>query len=83
MIFSRIYKKQFIMVYYINYKDEKHPLFISHYAMKMLYKETGKTVDDVLLDNAGFNELTEVFLYYCLEAGYRKEKKCLRWIKMK
>lgn len=63
------------MTYYIEYKNEKLPVYISHYAMKMLWKETSKSVDDVLQDNAGFNELTEVFLYYCLEAGHKKEKK--------
>ena len=63
------------MVYYINYKEQELPVFISHYAMKMLWKETQKTVDDVLQDNAGFNEANEVFLYYCLEAGHRKEKR--------
>ncbi len=63
------------MIYYINYNNEKLPIFISHYAMKMLWRETNQTVDDILTDNAGFNEATEVFLFYCLESGHRKEKK--------
>ena len=63
------------MVYNIEYLGKQLPIFISHYAMKMLWEESKKTVDDVLLDNAGFNTGIEVFLYYCLEAGHRKEEK--------
>jgi hypothetical protein len=59
------------MIEYIKYKGKKYPVRISTYAMKMLQKETDKSVDDLMevTDIA----LYEPLLYYSMVAGAKAE----------
>lgn len=59
------------MIEYINYKGKKYPIRISTYAMKMLQKETDKTVDDLM--NVNDIALYEPLLYYAMVAGAKAE----------
>jgi hypothetical protein len=59
------------MIEYIKYKGKKYPVRISTYAMKMLQKETDKSIDD-LMDVTDI-ALYEPLLYYAMIAGAKAE----------
>ena len=59
------------MVEYIAYKDDKYPIRISYYALKMVKQETGKALDNLEEDIT----LLEPLLFYSLAAGHKAEGK--------
>lgn len=59
------------MVNYIEYKEEKHPIRISYYALKQFQLETGKSIEALDEDMANI----EILLWYGLIAGSKAEGK--------
>ncbi len=60
------------MVEFIKYNNEKYPVRISNYALRMLKQETGKSLEDFKGDDA--LEAYEPLIYYSLVSGARAEK---------
>lgn len=53
------------MVEYITYKEQRYPIRIGYYTLKMLQSETGKGIEDAANDISVY----ETILYYALKQG--------------
>jgi hypothetical protein len=58
-------------VEHITYKKKRLPVKMGYYALKMLQKENGASMDQIQEDFS----LYEPLLFYCLEQGHKVQKK--------
>lgn len=58
-------------VEHIKYKNKKYPVKLGYYALKMMQKEHGASMDAI----QGDISLYEPLLFYSLEQGHKIEKK--------